>query len=87
MRERWLLLAAILIAILCFPPRWYPEPLRLQLAQWFGPGSFRESPASLALDSEEPELRCPEDLLGWRNAQTIEGVALREASTLSLIHI
>ncbi|MGI9258198.1 MAG: multicopper oxidase domain-containing protein [Gammaproteobacteria bacterium] len=79
MRERWLLFTAILIAIICVPPSWYPEPLRLQLAQWFGPGSFRASPASLALDGEEPELRCPEDLLGWRDAQTIEGVELRES--------
>jgi hypothetical protein len=51
----------------------------MQFAQWFGAGSYRPLPASRAALAEEPEIRCPEDLLGWRNAQTIEGVELRRS--------
>ena len=81
MRIRWYLLAAVIVALLCFPPQWYPEALRLQFAQWFGAGSYRAPPASRAALAEEPEIPCPEDLLGWRNAQTIEGVDLRRSPT------
>jgi hypothetical protein len=79
MRTRWLLLAAVLVALVCFPPQWYPETLRIQLAQWFGAGSYRPLPASQASLQEEPEVRCPEDILGWRDAQTIEEVELRRS--------
>ena len=79
LRTRWLLLAAVVIALLCFPPQWYPNALQMQFAQWFGAGSYRPLPASRAALAEEPEIRCPEDLLGWRNAQTIEGVELRRS--------
>jgi len=79
LRTRWLLLAAVVIALLCFPPQWYPGAVQMQFAQWFGAGSYRPLPASRAALAEEPEIRCPEDLLGWRNAQTIEGVELRRS--------
>ncbi len=81
MRSRWLLLAAVAVALLCFPPQWYPDAMRLQFAQWIGAGSYRPLPASRAALEEEPEIRCPEDLLGWRNAQTIDGVTLRRSPT------
>lgn len=81
LRTRWLLLGAVVVALLCFPPQWYPVPLRAQFAQWFGAGAYRSLPASRNSAREEPEIRCPEDLLGWRNAQAIEGVEIRRSLT------
>ncbi|HEY5622476.1 MAG TPA: multicopper oxidase domain-containing protein [Gammaproteobacteria bacterium] len=81
MRSRWLLPIAITAALLCFPPAWYPQAVRRELAQWFGPGSFRPVPSSRLVDLEESEIRCPADLLGWREAQVIEDVNLRASPT------
>ncbi|MFL2545801.1 MAG: multicopper oxidase domain-containing protein [Candidatus Rariloculaceae bacterium] len=77
MRTRWLILAAGIVALLCFPPQWYPDGVRQQLAQWFGAGAYRSLPDTQLALAETPEIRCPEDLSGWRDAQTIEGVELR----------
>ena len=80
MRTR-LLLASILFALLCFPPQWYPETLRLQFARWFDAQDYREPPAAKGVAETRGELPCPEDLAGWREAQTIAGVDIRRSPT------
>jgi len=77
--QRWLLPIAILVALACVPPQWYPRPLRVQFAQWFGPGGYRPLPASTASGEAVPEEACPVDASGWRGAQTIEGVSIRRS--------
>lgn len=80
MRTR-LLLASILFALLCFPPQWYPETLRLQFARWFGAEDYRAPPAAKKVAEITRESPCPEDLSGWREAQTIAGVDIRRSPT------
>ena len=80
MRTR-LLLASMLFALLCFPPQWYPETLRLQFARWFGAEDYREPPAARKAAEVAAELPCPEDLSGWREAQTLAGVDIRRSPT------
>ncbi len=81
MRTRWLLLGSTLLALLCFPPQWYPETLRLQLAIWFGADDYRALPRAKKVSEAITETPCPEDLLGWRDAQTIAGVDIRRSAT------
>lgn len=74
MKSRWLWLAAILLAVVAFPPQWYPLPVRLQLTAWFGASDYRPLPASRQARVVKPEPFCPEDASGWRDANTIDGV-------------
>lgn len=74
-----LVLGAVLSALL-FPPQWYPPKLRFSVAEYFGtPGAAeatRPTPMTMPLSTEP---MCPEDLLGWRDAQIIEGVSIAAA--------
>jgi hypothetical protein len=65
------------VALLAFPPQWYPHGLRLTLTSWFGAADYRSLPASRPVDTLQPEVFCPPDPSGWREAQTIEGVDIR----------
>lgn len=79
MRTRWLLLIAIIVAVLSFPPQWYPRAVRIQLAQWFGASDFQPRPASQSPGPGTAEQKCPDDASGWRNSQTIAGVSIRRS--------
>ena len=79
MHTRWLLLVSILVATLCFPPQWYPMGLRVQLGQWFGADDYRALPEGKPVADITGENPCPEDLLNWRDAQTIAGVDIRRS--------
>ena len=79
MRRRALFLLALVVALVCLPPQWYPLPVRLQLASWFGASSYQPLPPSRSKAGDAPEPACPPDLLGWRDAQTIEGVEIRRS--------
>lgn len=79
LRTRWIWLGAVLLAIVSWPPQWYPMPLRLTLTKWFGAASFRPLPESEPGRSPDPEPYCPEDPSGWRAAAEIEGVAVAES--------
>jgi hypothetical protein len=81
MRPASLLVISILVAALCAPTQWYPKPIRLQLAQWFGAGDYRALPMSQTAAETTPEQACPEDLFNWRDTQRIEGVDLRRSPT------
>ncbi len=81
MHTRWLFLVTILFALLCFPPQWYPLALRMQLSQWFGADDYRALPEGKTVTDLKAEIPCPEDLLNWRDAQTIAGVDIRRSPT------
>ena len=76
MRTRWLWVLAMCLALVSYPPQWYPLPLRIKLTEWFGASGYRPLPASVATEAQESEAFCPEDLAGWRDAQEIEGVSI-----------
>ncbi|MGI9309195.1 MAG: multicopper oxidase domain-containing protein, partial [Gammaproteobacteria bacterium] len=76
LNKRWPVLIALLVAVIAYPPQWYPLPLRLQLTEWFGAGAYRPLPASTSTDKVESEAFCPADPSGWREAQTIDGVTV-----------
>lgn len=78
-RKHGLWMLALAVALLAYPPQWYPYSLRLRLTAMFGANDFRPLPASVDARSLDPEPYCPPDPSGWREAQTIEGVAI-EAS-------
>ena len=80
-RRHWLIVIAIVLALVSYPPQWYPLTVRLKLTQWFGAESFRALPESVAPADLQPETFCPPDLSGWREAQTIEGVDIRRSPT------
>ena len=70
----WML--TLLVALLAFPPQWYPDPARVKFTEWFGAASFRPLPASTDPRTLEPEIVCPPDPSGWRDEQQIEGVQI-----------
>ena len=70
----WMLV--LLVAVLAFPPQWYPDPVRVKFTQWFGAASYRPLPASIDALPLEPQTYCPPDPSGWRDAQVIEGVQI-----------
>ena len=74
LQQHGLWAGALLVALLAFPPQWYPYGLRLTLTQWFGAGDYRPLPGSIDPVTLAPEAFCPPDPSGWRNAQTIDGV-------------
>ena len=79
MRPGWLFFIALIVATLCFPSQWYPRALRVQLDAWFGATGYRQPPKSKAAEPMDAEQACPPDLMGWRNAQNIETVAIRRS--------
>jgi FtsP/CotA-like multicopper oxidase with cupredoxin domain len=81
MHRIWLLLVLVLVAVAAFPPQWYPRPVRVQLVQWLGAGDYEPPPESRAADEPAGEPFCPEDVSGWREAQTIAGVDVRRTPT------
>ncbi len=78
-RKNGLWLLALLIALMTFPPQWYPYPVRLKLTAWFGAAAYRPLPASMDVAMLEPEIFCPPDVPNWRAAQTIDGVDIAES--------
>jgi len=80
MKRLWILLAAVALALLAFPPQWYPLSLRLQLTEWFGAPDYRALPPSLEFAEADAEPFCPPDPAGWREGQTIEGVGIRASA-------
>ncbi len=81
MNRRWVLALALLLAIVSYPPQWYPMTLRLKLTEWFGAAGFRELPESLATQVTAPEPFCPPDPEGWRDRQSIEGLEISESAS------
>ncbi len=80
LRKNGLWMSALLVALLAFPPHWYPYAMRLQLTAWFGAADFRPLPKSTDPKTLSPEIFCPPDAQGWRDAQTIEGVDIEKSA-------
>jgi hypothetical protein len=74
--RRRLLIAALALALLSYPPQWYPTPVRLKLTEWFGAAGFRALPSSVEAITTDAEEFCPPDPDGWRDRQSIEGVEI-----------
>ncbi len=85
MRAVVLLVVGLVLSAVLFPSQWYPPRLRFELAQLIGTPAYEENttasmsaPTEMAAPMEEA---CPEDLLGWREAQVIEGVEIAASPT------
>lgn len=74
-----LLFLALFIALISYPPGWYPETVRVKLSLWFGANEYRALPQSVPGTQINPEVYCPPDLLNWRESQEIEGVTISKS--------
>lgn len=72
-------LAVFCLALLAWPPQWYPQALRVGLTSLFGAASYRALPASEVQGDLVAEEFCPPDGSGWRARQTIDGVSVAES--------
>ncbi len=89
MKRAILWLVALLLVLLCYPPQWYPPAVKRLQTSWFGAPSDRPLPASMSMEqmhdmhraTEEPEVFCPPDPEGWRDAQEIEGVQIEPSES------
>ena len=80
-RRRWMFAAAVALAIVSYPPQWYPLPLRLKLTEWFGASGFRALPTSVDSPVTGSEPMCPPDPENWRAQQLIEGVHIETSAS------
>ncbi|NNE62131.1 MAG: multicopper oxidase domain-containing protein [Woeseia sp.] len=71
--------AVLLVALIAWPPQWYPHSVRLTLTSIFGAADYRPLPASREQKTLVPEVFCPPDASGWRAQQTIDGVEIAES--------
>lgn len=77
MKKRRIFVAGVvLLALVSFPPQWHPPSLKIYLANLVGAPAYRAALPSRDPVSFTPEEKCPEDLAGWRAAQTISEVEI-----------
>lgn len=78
---RYSILIVILsvLALATAPTQWFPHEWRVTIYEWFGSLSYQQAPDSTEYTLPSVEEICPTDELGWRQAQTIEGVEIRES--------
>jgi FtsP/CotA-like multicopper oxidase with cupredoxin domain len=72
-------LVVLLLAAVALPPQWYPLGVRLKLSEWFGASAYRGLPAGVAVQSDTPEVFCPQENAAWREEMEIEGVTVTAA--------
>ena len=78
-----ILLLSIIGILISFPPQWYPLSLKISLTSLFGANDYVSLPESKPQEfTIINEAVCPEDLSGWGNKQTIEGI-----ETVSYTHL
>lgn len=81
------LLIATVVSVALVPSQWYSDTMRIRLAQWFGTPSYERNDAAAPVGTDPGEQSgtdldmCPDDLSGWRQAQVIEGLTVRESPT------
>jgi hypothetical protein len=80
LKRRGLFLLVLLLALLAYPPQWYPTPMRILFSSWFGADRYQSLPPSVQTEPENTPDFCPEDADGWREAQIIEGVEIRASA-------
>lgn len=76
MRSIVMIVVGLVAIVLAFPSQWYPDRLRFELADTFGTPSYSDVKSPTKEKLVATEAACPEDLLGFRNAQVIEGVSI-----------
>ena len=75
-----ILLLSVLGIFISFPSQWYPLSLKISLTSLFGANDYVPLPGSEIQESlKTNEAVCPEDLSGWGNKQTIEGIEINES--------
>jgi hypothetical protein len=79
MKGHGFLALALLVALIAYPPGWYPGFLKMQLSVLFGANEYRALPQSVPSTEIDPKVFCPPDLLNWRASQVIEGVAIAKS--------
>ena len=80
-KRKTILIISIIGMIASFPPQWYPLPLKVQLTSWFGASDYNPLPPSKSPVIKVSEPNCPEDVSGWRNSHTIDGIEVLETAT------
>ena len=76
LKNNGLWIGALVVALLAWPPQWYPMPMRLQLTRWFGAADYRPLPESVQTPDVAPDAFCPPDPSGWRAEAEIDGVTV-----------
>jgi plastocyanin len=76
MRTIVMVVVGLVIMAFALPSQWYPDRLRFELADIMGAPKYSASGVSAKEKLVATEAACPEDLLGFRNAQVIEGVSI-----------
>ena len=77
-----ILFLSIIGILISFPPQWYPLSLKISLTSLFGANDYVSLPESKPQEfTITNEAVCPEDLSGWGNKQTIEGIEINESKT------
>lgn len=74
------ILALLVIAYATAPASWVPHNWRVAVYNTLGTGGYSAAPDSASYALPENEEICPSDLLGWRRAQTIDGVEIAAAA-------
>lgn len=73
-------LALLIVAYAMAPADWIPHQWRVGIYNAFGSAGYGQAPESQSYQLPDAEAVCPPDTLGWRKAQTIEGVAVAAAA-------
>jgi len=79
MKGHGIIALALLVALIAYPPGWYPGLLKMQLSLLFGANEYRDLPQSVPSTEADPKVFCPPDLLNWRTSQVIEGVTIAQS--------
>ncbi len=80
LKKHGIWISALVVALLVWPPQWYPMSVKLQMTRWFGAADYRPLPASKDPQAVQAEGFCPPDPSGWRNAFQIEGVDIQASA-------
>lgn len=76
----WVAALALVAALACLPPAWYPAGLKAWLASWLGAPVYDPAPQTMHMPAIDPEPFCPEGLeqssAAWRQPQVIEDVSI-----------
>ncbi|MGK2914468.1 MAG: multicopper oxidase domain-containing protein [Porticoccaceae bacterium] len=78
----WLaaLVVLLIVVYVTAPADWIPHNWRVGVYNTFGAAGYQPAPTSVDYPLPETEALCPPDTLGWRKAQTIEGVDIAAAA-------
>lgn len=73
-------IALLVVVYATAPVDWIPHQWRVGVYDTFGAAGYQQAPAAKDYQLADTETICPPDTLGWRKAQTIEGVDIAAAA-------